>query len=489
MSDLVPFAPTPDASSVLDALPWASLGLGEEDIPWDDLRKLADAVAVSTDARARLLQTFEQAVAEVTEDDRNLRDVAIPAVVAMAAQRLDAEGRREAAVALLEGLYEAGDRDDDFTLELLPRAISTLGRPAAEAALELLSREGVDMECFFHLTAVLSHAPRVDGDAREPVLQACRALLLDRRYHYERYTPLGAIAGVVADLGDRESLPLLKRLHKRSGSGDVLEAIHALQGDPESAMLFGRPQEPVESWLPEFVRRMKSHFRRVEASAQTEVPEPEAVPVEPSEAQRLYEEFETSEPFRTLPSEAAEHASFVVNMFQDYLQRYLGASLLNMHPEEVEEVIVDILPRKVAEEQDFYEAIPPVLTAFFGWLGDTGWHARARDLIDAVQSGTEAMLTNAADPGYWDMAKSCIMSARRAGVDLSDQLALDAYMKLYNLGLYASPEPSNPPPPPMPLDDYPPLVSPIHRGTPRVGRNDPCTCGSGRKYKKCCGKG
>jgi hypothetical protein len=25
-------------------------------------------------------------------------------------------------------------------------------------------------------------------------------------------------------------------------------------------------------------------------------------------------------------------------------------------------------------------------------------------------------------------------------------------------------------------------------GEPRVGRNDPCPCGSGRKYKKCCGK-
>jgi preprotein translocase subunit SecA len=27
------------------------------------------------------------------------------------------------------------------------------------------------------------------------------------------------------------------------------------------------------------------------------------------------------------------------------------------------------------------------------------------------------------------------------------------------------------------------------RATPRVGRNDPCPCGSGKKYKKCCGKG
>jgi SEC-C motif domain protein len=27
----------------------------------------------------------------------------------------------------------------------------------------------------------------------------------------------------------------------------------------------------------------------------------------------------------------------------------------------------------------------------------------------------------------------------------------------------------------------------IRRETPKVGRNDPCPCGSGKKYKKCCG--
>jgi len=26
------------------------------------------------------------------------------------------------------------------------------------------------------------------------------------------------------------------------------------------------------------------------------------------------------------------------------------------------------------------------------------------------------------------------------------------------------------------------------RETPKVGRNDPCPCGSGKKYKQCCGK-
>jgi SEC-C motif-containing protein len=28
---------------------------------------------------------------------------------------------------------------------------------------------------------------------------------------------------------------------------------------------------------------------------------------------------------------------------------------------------------------------------------------------------------------------------------------------------------------------------PLKRATPKVGRNEPCPCGSGKKYKKCCG--
>jgi len=29
---------------------------------------------------------------------------------------------------------------------------------------------------------------------------------------------------------------------------------------------------------------------------------------------------------------------------------------------------------------------------------------------------------------------------------------------------------------------------PVRRDTPKVGRNEPCPCGSGKKYKKCCGR-
>ncbi len=45
-----------------------------------------------------------------------------------------------------------------------------------------------------------------------------------------------------------------------------------------------------------------------------------------------------------------------------------------------------------------------------------------------------------------------------------------------------------PPPPPLP-GEYDPYarIAPIRNDAPKVGRNDPCPCGSGKKYKKCHG--
>ncbi|MEE4315298.1 MAG: YchJ family protein [Desulfofustis sp.] len=38
-------------------------------------------------------------------------------------------------------------------------------------------------------------------------------------------------------------------------------------------------------------------------------------------------------------------------------------------------------------------------------------------------------------------------------------------------------------------DGQPPPARPVVRDRPKVGRNEPCPCGSGLKYKKCCGRG
>ena len=45
------------------------------------------------------------------------------------------------------------------------------------------------------------------------------------------------------------------------------------------------------------------------------------------------------------------------------------------------------------------------------------------------------------------------------------------------------PQPSTPDQPPAPKFELP-----LKREIPKAGRNDPCPCGSGKKFKSCCGR-
>ena len=40
----------------------------------------------------------------------------------------------------------------------------------------------------------------------------------------------------------------------------------------------------------------------------------------------------------------------------------------------------------------------------------------------------------------------------------------------------------------VPVEMEAPKQQPVRKTEPKVGRNDPCPCGSGKKYKKCCGQ-
>ena len=46
-----------------------------------------------------------------------------------------------------------------------------------------------------------------------------------------------------------------------------------------------------------------------------------------------------------------------------------------------------------------------------------------------------------------------------------------------------------PSPPPAPDSDSDDVAAQPFVRESKIGRNDPCPCGSGKKYKKCCGKG
>jgi yecA family protein len=69
-----------------------------------------------------------------------------------------------------------------------------------------------------------------------------------------------------------------------------------------------------------------------------------------------------------------------------------------------------------------------------------------------------------------------------------DKYVIDKRENIRNnvLGIYGEMEAMKPEPEPG-QDRFEEFVMPI-RVEPKINRNDPCPCGSGKKYKKCCGK-
>jgi len=96
-------------------------------------------------------------------------------------------------------------------------------------------------------------------------------------------------------------------------------------------------------------------------------------------------------------------------------------------------------------------------------LAEEDWHTSGEalaDLLVPIYAFTEKTKWRAHDLGYDEMVKT--QQAIAANV-----LKIHAYW-LERRG------------------DDAPVTQPVRRDAPRVGRNDPCPCGSGKKYKKCC---
>ena len=116
----------------------------------------------------------------------------------------------------------------------------------------------------------------------------------------------------------------------------------------------------------------------------------------------------------------------------------------------------------------------PLLEKIRGWI--------AEGLIDPTITGLDWFEQEAVKP-----VAQCLANA--AEYD-DNRYVGDALAEIASWHCYAKPAPRQArpgPPRPAPAPIWPAVATTV-RNTPKVGRNDPCPCGSGKKFKKCCGK-
>ena len=202
---------------------------------------------------------------------------------------------------------------------------------------------------------------------------------------------------------------------------------------------------------------------------------------------RWSEEFTKGPHFERLTESQKEKADSVITFFADYAYSYLGATPEEWDRSVVIECCTEVLPRKVSAEPPFFEAVAPVLSAFFTSLADRGLLDQGHHLAK-VAAGLERKITaGAKDPRNWGMAKSLMMAALEEGVEPGDQQAMDAFLARYNERLFDARPAQRQTASPAEPDSLPEPPAPAQRSGPKIGRNDPCPCGSGKKYKKSCG--
>jgi hypothetical protein len=96
------------------------------------------------------------------------------------------------------------------------------------------------------------------------------------------------------------------------------------------------------------------------------------------------------------------------------------------------------------------------------------------ELAAELDKMSPQILAQAKDPQMRAMIIGIYRKMLVAGVDVSDDKEVKKWMKKHPEVLQGGETIK---------------VETVRREEPKVGRNDPCTCGSGKKYKKCCGQG
>lgn len=158
--------------------------------------------------------------------------------------------------------------------------------------------------------------------------------------------------------------------------------------------------------------------------------------------------------FEKLTEEQKNETAAVISMFADYMYNYFDSTPGKWNNEDLEECCTEIMPTKVSADMHFFGSITPVLSAFFNFAGENKLIANAAKLEQKVSELNGEILENASNPERWGHAKSLVMAAKEAGVDITNADEMNKYE--------------------------------LSKPSKKTGRNDPCPCASGKKYKKCC---
>ena len=464
-------------------LPWDTLRATTGELPWPALNQFADGLLENPALIHDLGELYDEARA-VCAETPTFADLYVAAILALAAPRLNEERRHELAPFIVQKLIDAGQADDDGAIYVLTATCGMLGPDCVPAVLDGLSKDKDRAGAWFSFWTLLKLAAKSSDPAvRDRVIQKSLELLREAdRGRTDLFCAIGP-AHVLAEMDYQPCRPLLQKLAARKtmplfGPGDIKEALARLDRTSEYEPLPEMWEEPVQKWFEPRWRMAKEGY-----DEQDEEDEEDREDADLRRVRDLAGRFHDSQFAAELPDDCRQNAGFIAHSVLEYASTYVGVSPEELDEPALREVLLEVLPRKVTAGRELFEKFAPVTRALLRWLESEGILQGSETLAASVGRWTDQIVTEAMNPENWGMAKSLTMHAKAAGADISDPDAMRRYMAEHNLRILEQQEAREA----QTEDEEEPRSYPVVNDSSHIGRNEPCPCGSGKKYKKCCG--
>lgn len=168
------------------------------------------------------------------------------------------------------------------------------------------------------------------------------------------------------------------------------------------------------------------------------------------------------------------------------LYRMRGVELPYLTPGALRSAVLEDMPHRAKLIRGRAETLADYLRGYVDYIESIGQVAD-RAAYDAVLVETRRdFLAKYNDPSRWSPSRRIYDAAEQVGLDLYDDADRDTFLDVVAHHMAERFEEFGVDDPLDRAHDESEPLTPIRRHSERVGRNEPCPCGSGRKYKKCC---
>lgn len=173
---------------------------------------------------------------------------------------------------------------------------------------------------------------------------------------------------------------------------------------------------------------------------------------------------------------------FWIMQMMHYGFDYIGCTPAQMTADDICELCCEIFPKKITLDSpdDATHAVAE-MTMFWEYLRDEFQLEHADDILKSLQDIEPYFVNDMFDPDNYDMAKSVFSAGVKLGYDMESDAGINEFMQACNAENQGAPASGPIVAPPFHLQET------YVRSEKKIGRNQPCPCGSGKKYKKCCG--